>query len=400
MSKKSRNLRRNINLGAFLILCLAGLTFLSIRLRGGFGLGPQQTWVAYFGRDSTVKKDSEIYVSGTKVGRVTDVTLVPDEEIAPGRHVKVTLSIRKDLSLWEGAQVILASRGLLGRTILELYRGTPDPRTVLTPDTPLPGRIAQGPFDGLAELIEGNRKNIDQFTSDLAEISGRFRRGESTAGRLFTDDALYRKVERITDNVLEITEAARSQDTTLGRLLNDRELYDRVTTSVRNVEEITAQVRSGKGLLGRALYDEELAADIHDTAKSVRNITNAVEKGEGTLGRFIYDNQLHDVILETARSVRNLVGRVETGGGSLSQLIDDKGQLYENFSLFAENLRVMSDDVRAGKGSLGLFLRDDSLYRELQRTFESFRETGEITRESAHLASLVSFTSLFFNVLN
>ena len=162
MNKKDRRFRRNLNLGFFVVVSLVVLTFLSIRLRGGFGLGPQDTWIAYFGRESSVRKDSEIFVSGTNVGRVTEVSLVPDEEIAPGRHVKVTLAIKKDLTLWEDAAVVLRARGLLGRTVLELFRGTPG-RRAITPDQPLEGRLAASPFDGLAGLIEDNRANLQRF---------------------------------------------------------------------------------------------------------------------------------------------------------------------------------------------------------------------------------------------
>ena len=64
------------------------------------------------------------------------------------------------------------------------------------------------------------------------------------------------------------------------------------------------------------------------------------------------------------------------------------------------NLKDVSSDIKQGKGSLGLLLKDESLYREATRLFESFREAGEIARENAPIASLVSFTSLFFSALN
>jgi hypothetical protein len=99
-------------------------------------------------------------------------------------------------------------------------------------------------------------------------------------------------------------------------------------------------------------------------------------------------------------ALRNIAVRLDSGSGSLARLLADDGEIFENIRVLAANLRSTSDDLRAGKGSLGLLLKDDSAYRELQRMLESFRETGEVARENAPLASLVSFTSLFFNVLN
>jgi phospholipid/cholesterol/gamma-HCH transport system substrate-binding protein len=398
MSKRRRNLQRNMALGAFLLLCLGTLTVLTFRL-GALTLKEQVTWTAYFGVDSTVKKDADVYVAGTRVGRVVAVRLLPDEELAPGRYVKVELSVRKDLRIWEDASVIMQSRGLLGRSVLELDRGTPGKRA-LTPETPLPGRMAGDPFDSLNGLIDENRANISQITSDLAEVTGRIRRAEGTVGRLLGDEELYRKIEGIVDDVRSITSAAASEETTLGRLIRDRTLYDRLLSGVTNLEEITGQIRSGKGLVGQLIYDEGVAKDARELIAHARGIARALDAGEGTLGKLLHDPSLHDAALDGVRAIRAIAVRLEGGEGSLGRLLADDGRIYANIEALTDNLRAVSEDVRAGRGSLGLLLKDETLYREAQRMIESFRETGEVARENAPLASLISFTSLFFNVLN
>jgi len=397
-SKRRRNLQRNMALGAFVLACLGTLTYLTFRL-GGITLEERSTWTAYFGENSTVKKNSEVFSSGIKIGRVVNVSLVPPEELAPDHYVKVELSVRRDITVWEDAAVVMQSRGLLGRVILELDRGTPGKR-VITPETPLPGRMAGDPFDTLNDMIDENRGNILQITGDLADISGRLRRGESTVGRLFGDDALYRRIERIADNLAELTDAANSPESSLGLLLRDRALYDRLVGGVTSFEEIGAQIRSGRGPVGQLIYDEEVAKDLKETLTRVRNITRAIDAGEGTLGTFVHDDELHTALLEGVRALRDFAVRMEAGEGSLARLLADDGEVYENVRLLTANLRALSEDIRAGKGSLGLLLQDESVYRELQRLLESFRETSEVARENAPLASLVSFTSLFFNVLN
>jgi len=398
MSKRRRNFRRNLALGGFVLVCLAILTALTFRL-GGLGFVEYNRWTAYFGADSTVKKDADIFAAGTKVGRVERVLLVPDEELAPGRYVQVDMLIRKDLTLWEDATVNMRSRGILGRAVLELDRGTPRTRA-LTPDTPLPGRMAGDPFEALNNLIDENRASIGSFTSDLAEVMGRVRRGEGTVGRLFGEDALYRKVDRVADGLGDIVDRVRSPDSSIGALLEDRALYDRALSLVARADEIATQIRSGKGVLGRLAYDDEVAQDLKEFVQSTKNIARAIDEGKGTLGKLVNDDELHAALTEGVQALRNIAVRIDTGKNSISRLLADDGAVYDNIRVAAEDLRVMLDDVRAGKGSLGLLLRDDSAYRELQRMLESFRETGEVARENAPLASLVSFTSLFFNVLN
>jgi len=65
-----------------------------------------------------------------------------------------------------------------------------------------------------------------------------------------------------------------------------------------------------------------------------------------------------------------------------------------------KSARAIVDDVNQGKGTVGKLLREDAIYLELKGMLESFRETGEVARENAPLATLTTFTALFFNVLN
>lgn len=398
MSKRRRNIQRNLVLGGFVLACLAVLTFLTFRL-GGFKFVEQKRWTAYFGDDSTVKKDADIFAAGTKIGRVERVRLVPDDELAPGHYVQVDMLIRADLTIWEDATVNMRSRGILGRAVLELDRGTPGKRE-LTPDTPLRGRMAGDPFEALNNLIDENRDNITRITSDLADVTGRLRRGEGSIGRILADDGLYRKVDRIAEGLGDLVDRARSPDSSLGALLDDRALYDRVLSAVSRIDEIATQIRSGKGTVGRLMYDDEVAQDLKDVVARLRSIAKAIDEGEGTIGKLVHDDDLHAALVEGVSALRNVAVRLDTGNGSISRLLADDGAVYENIRVATEDLRVMLDDLRAGKGSLGLLLKDESAYRELQRMLESFRETGEVARENAPLASLVSFTSLFFNVLN
>ncbi len=399
MSRRRRNFQRNVALGAFVLVCLGLLTVLTLRLAGGFQLVEQDRWTAYFGPDSSVRKDAEIFVAGTKIGRVERVRLVRDEEIAPGRYVQVDMLIRRDLAIWEDATVNMRARGLLGRSILELDRGTPGKRR-LGPDTPLQGRMAGDTFERVDTFIEENRENIKSITTNLAKVTERLRKGEGSMGRLFGDDTLYRKLESVADGLADLVDRARSPDSSVGALIENRELYDRALSLVSRADEIATQIRSGKGAIGRLTYDEQVGDDLKDLVASVRNIARAIDQGEGTIGKLVHDDELHAAAAEAMGALRNILVRIDSGRSSVARLLRDDGEIYENLRVASEDLRVLLDDVRAGKGSLGLLLKDDSAYRELQRMLESFRETGEVARENAPLASLVSFTSLFFNVLN
>ena len=388
--RKKRILRKNSVLGAFLLVSIIVLTVLTFRL-SGLSFKGREDWVVYFGKNSIIQKGYEVHCAGTRVGMVKSVALVPDERIAPGRHVKAVLTLDKDLTLWEGAEVIVRARGLLGGFLVELDRGRRAGKR-LKPGTPLPGRVDTGVTDQFADLVRDNRV-------PLTNVIGRLARGEGTLGRLLTDEKLYDNLERTSAALAHLAEALDGPQSSLGRILREPKLYDDLAASLSDLRSIAGDLRSGKGVLGRLVTDEKLGRRLDETLTSLSRIARRIDAGEGTLGKLLTDDRLHEELLAGIRALRRFADHVESGSGTLSKLLTND-EIYENMRVLSDNLRAISTDLRQGRGTLGLLLKDEGVYRELQRMLESFRESGEITRENAPLTSLTSFTSLFFNVLN
>lgn len=400
-----RTNRRHVNLGIFLIGTLALLVVLSLMLTNT-GLG-RVTWTAYFGDAYRVKPGSEVYTSGMKVGVVDSVSLVPPAEMSKDRFVKVTLKVRKDVRLWEGALVSLGSRGLLGRAVLELYRGRPfdrdgNPVPRLRPETPLKGIIAPGIFDDLAGFVKDNRHNFTAAVASLQKVAERLEKGEGTAGRFFgPDDELYRKIDGIIDDVGSLVSVTKDRQNSVGRLLFDNgKLYQDVSGAAADLKAATARIGRGEGPLGVLLNNDEMAGQLTDFVGMVTNRMRAIERGEGSLGKLIVKDEIYNRLFTGVGALSDFAVRLQEGKGTISQLIDDDGAIYANIRRMSDNLALVTDDVRAGRGTLGKLLADEGIYEELMTMLQTFRETGDVARENAPLTSLISFSSLFFNVLN
>lgn len=395
--KKNRNVRRMTVLGGFVLICLACLVVLTFTL-SNLSLTEKVEWTVFFGEESLVKKGYDVLTSGTKAGTVKEVYLVPDHELEPGRHVKVVLSLDKDVTLWEGAEIVVSTQGLLGRPLVRLYRGQPRGQT-LDPKIPLPGRLDAGLFNELDEVVADNRQNIARFTKNLADLSQDLREGKGTLGRLLTDEVVFENFRRLTDSLANIVEAIQSPDSAIGKLLRDPAIYDSLLSAAEDVRGITADLRAGKGTAGRFLTDDKLATDLEQAVTGMRRLVGRIEKGEGTLGMLLTDDGLHKDLVAGVRALRQFTERMDNGEGTFSKLLTDD-EVYENLRVFTRDLRTVSESLRSGEGSLGRLLTDDTLIRELEVTLRSLREGADVARENAPLSSLVSFTSLFFNVLN
>jgi len=400
-----RTTRRHVNLGIFLLGTLALLVVLSLMLTNT-GLG-RVTWTAYFGDAYRVKAGSEVFTSGMKVGVVDSVTLVAPAEMSKDRFVKVKLKIRKDVVLWEGAVVTLGSRGLLGRSVLDLHRGRPfdqdgNRMTRLRTETPLRGIIAPGLFDDLAGFVKDNRANFTKAVASLQKVALRLEEGEGTAGRFFgPNDELYKKVDRIIDDVSTLVSVTKAQENSVGRLLFDNgRLFDDVAGAAADVKAATSRIGRGEGPLGVLVNNDEIAQQLRDLVVMVTGRMRSIERGEGTLGKLIVKDEMYNRLFTGVGALSDFAVRMQEGKGTVAQLLDDDGAIYANFRRMSDNLALVTDDVRAGRGTLGKLLADEGIYEELMTMLQTFRETGDVARENAPLTSLVSFSSLFFNVLN
>ncbi len=384
-------------LGLFIAGSLSILTVATLFL-SNIALSPRTDWIAYFGEDSVVQEGTEVLSAGIKVGMVTSVDPLPDDKLKPGRYVRTTISIRKDLTLWKGAELRIVDRGIIGGFIVVLHRGEPGAKQ-LSPDTPLGGRRLNGAVQELGQLISENRNTVNQIITNIATVTRQIREGYGTLGKLVNDPSVYQNLAETSANLARLSTDLASEDSTLGRLARRPEIYNNFEEIMESVRNVMAQIESGKGTLGSVIMDDRFAKDLETTTRQIRVMVEEIRRGEGTLGLILRDPELRDNFLATIRGARELMDRMGKGGGTLELLMTDS-KIFENLMAVSENLREVSADIRQGRGSLGLLLKDETLYREATRLFESFREAGEIARENAPIASLVSFTTLFFSALN
>ena len=84
------NLGRNVLLGGFLLLCLLGLTIVSLFLYG-MSFTPRTEWFAYFGENVVIQEGFEVWSGGKKVGVVDTLEPVPDQEFRRDRQVRALM---------------------------------------------------------------------------------------------------------------------------------------------------------------------------------------------------------------------------------------------------------------------------------------------------------------------
>jgi phospholipid/cholesterol/gamma-HCH transport system substrate-binding protein len=122
MTKKANFHSSEIRSGflVFITFCvLLGLFFMS----GTFQLWKENYDIHItFRYISGLQANAPVHVAGFKVGKVTDIRLLSDEE--PG--VLVTVSIDKGIVLRKDAEAYLNVAGFMGEMFVELFAGSPE----------------------------------------------------------------------------------------------------------------------------------------------------------------------------------------------------------------------------------------------------------------------------------
>jgi phospholipid/cholesterol/gamma-HCH transport system substrate-binding protein len=144
---------------------------------------------------------------------------------------------------------------------------------------------------------------------------------------------------------------------------------------------------------------DENGPKLTETIANLQDITAKLKNGEGTLGRLVNDPALHDELLGAVGEIktaaadakvfmadtRSIVADVKAGKGAIGALLYDPATA-DNLKISMNNIRELSAKLNSGQGTLGKFLTDDTMYKDIQgvvkkadRALDSLGDQGPIT---------------------
>lgn len=287
------NAQMSARVGLFFLMGIALIWVTFESLNGGkVANGKGYTLVAYFKNLKEIRPGDEVRVAGVKVGTVKTTRL-------DGRRARAELLIDPAVQIAQDATATIGMAGLLGSNYVAFDLGsdntpaypagsevhtldTADLNTIVSElsnvgkkvDTTL-GQISgdDGVLGKISTLVDENRTQIRDVTTNLQQITGKINQGEGTLGRLVNDPKLH---DELLATVAEIKTAAAE-----------------AKTFVAQAESVIDQVKSGQGTLGVLLYDQQAGDNIKAVTTNLRDISDKISKGQGTLGKLINDDGLY-----------------------------------------------------------------------------------------------------------
>lgn len=278
-----------------------------------------------------LKSGAVVRVAGVEVGKVDEVRFA-------GAEVEVILKVKEEIQphITTDSRASIGSLSLLGEPVIDISpasTGTPLEDGDYLQSEPTKGQIADmaaGATDALAEATE---------------LLKSIRRGEGTAGKLFTDDALYRDLQAFVASADTVAGYVKRGEGTLGKLVRDPSAYRRLDAALADLQETTRRINSGEGSLGRLLKDDALAKSLTSASGNLDSITAGVSRGEGTVGKLLKERELYDRINSLAGRIDKVVSSLEQAEGTAGQLLHDK-RLYENMNNTVKEIQGLIAEIK------------------------------------------------------
>ncbi len=273
---------------------------------------------AHFPNVAGLAVGADVMLAGVVVGHVSAIRFPVLRADLPGmsRDVTIVMEISKRATSWirEDSIARIDSKGLLGDKLINISIGSAE-----LPELQAGGMLQSTPPVDFNKALQQAQEILENVTETVADAKDIFKGFVAQGG----DEAL--------------------------------------ASSAKSLKRIMQEVETGGGVAHALIYDKDAGKDAKAIIKSVNNIAAHFDGVGGDAAKAITN------IKEVMANLSQILNEVATGKGIAHDLIyaDDKGHFLANLNRATQDLEAIAADLRGGKGSLGLLLKDPGIYNEL-----------------------------------
>ncbi len=211
---------------------------------------------AYFHNIEGLRNGAPVKLSGIDAGAVQDIRVVGDTVSLIEVKMRLLEEIRHFIRV--DTQAEIQTEGLVGNKYVSLKIGDTDSEPIQDDGVILAKEPVS--FADIIEETQGIMGYTKEMTKDLSEIINRINAGEGTAGKIFTDDALYyaatdltksadKSLNSITAELNIITQQYKSLGVSVASAVEN------INKVVMNVDSLLHNTFKGQGVLGSLLVE-------------------------------------------------------------------------------------------------------------------------------------------------
>ncbi len=309
--------------GIFIVIVIIIFVVLSVEI-GELSFSKKKTYniTMVFSSVEGLKKGSPLELAGVQVGSVTGIALNVDYSAV------VSAAIEEDIKLPINSTASIATKGVLGDKII-----------VLTPG--VSGNTIE-PGGNLARTSVP--PSLDSLLMQLGELAGNLTEMTAAMNSVFGDEDTLRS---ILNNVHQLSEDSAAL------VAENRENISVVMTHLATITDNFSIVSN----------------DLVSTSQDLGEILNRMNSGQGTMGKLINDETLYASMVDFMENMQQFTSNLSQDS-TMNLLLSDP-TLYNDLAAIAENIKFITDELAAGRGTLGHILVDEELYQQLNETLRN-----------------------------
>jgi phospholipid/cholesterol/gamma-HCH transport system substrate-binding protein len=368
VGQRSAQIRVGIFVFSALVTFMAAIFLLGSRTQY---FQPQYTLKAVFSNVGYLLEGAGVYLAGVQVGRVGGIRFF--EDIA-AQKVLVSLNIARDYQerIRQDSVAVITSSGLLGDKYIDITLGSETEPELLN------GMFirTQEPADYGQLIRQGEEvlKNTIAITSGLAALTSGFRSSQAPTA-----------VADLLTSLAQIVKSIETGEGLIHSLIyekgNERIFADLAAATAALRETLTG-IREGKGFLQTLLTDPnpEVVAQLTKLLASAHKLLQDIEKGQGVLHALIYDKQGGKAVKDFAGAAGNmneLLVKLQGKDSLVASLLNDpkQKQVLTDLASIMHDFRQVAADIAEGRGTVGGFIKDPTLYENLTALLEGARRS-------------------------
>jgi phospholipid/cholesterol/gamma-HCH transport system substrate-binding protein len=284
-----------------------------------------------------LSRGSPVRMGGVDIGAVDSINYAADQK---DDTIFVRMSVVKDQArrIRQDSIAEVKDKGLLGDKMIVVTVGSPEQPPVQE--------------EGLVKTEES--RDLEQILEDLKSTA---RGAERVMANLekttdaFAEDKFHEDIKRTVTHLSEIMQKLNEGDGYVPRLLSDKGEADKISATVGELKLSAAELR-------------QLLA-------SARMVVDRVRTGPGFAHEVLYEEKGSEAITQVGGAADELRLALKGVREQRSLVHDvlyekDSGEMIQNLNRTTADLQSIVADIKSGKGTLGAFLVDPSVYEDVK----------------------------------
>lgn len=312
---------------------------------GGADLFARRTTLTTYMPDATgISKDSEVRLSGIRIGRVESIGLSGSLDPRRVVHAEMRVLARYLKGIPQDSQTDVTADTLVGNQFIDIAEGkSPIP---ISENGVLQSEPVQDASDR-ADLILTLQHNLKQMDELLATMT--------------------------------------SPDTQVGAFIHGEEIYDKILVGFEGFDRELHVFLTPQSDLGQAFYTSAFYDSMRKFVTESDASLAAIQNGQGSAGHFFASDQQYNDFLSDLTDLRSTLTKAQAN----PMLRDEES--YRRAMRMMKDIDTMIARLNAGEGPAGHLLANAQLYESLNGSLRTMEQLLRDIRENPRKYLRVKF---------